>query len=644
MPGFEILFEAVDKASPSIQQLSQLMVEAAQKSDRFAEGMVAASKKADEGLTKLPDKAKQAKDSISALEQASHQLVNQLLGFATVAGITAFFKSTADAALEEEEALRRLAFAVDSTGGSFDQSKAKIVAFANEQQSLTRFSDTQAYDSLGRMVRVTGDVGQAMQATRLAFGLASASGKDLNMIMDLLGPVLQGDASRVRALKNEFGAFIGDASSAQEIIDALGSKFLGAAEKEQGFAVELARTKNSLGDFQEQVGAGVLPVFRTFLDLAAQGAKFFEVLGTVVANFAARGLVGFQSIAQEAKALFTGNFSQLPEIAKQTSAKMVAIEEESAAQAAEIDKRYSKQRVEIAKDEGRIKTGVSQQVREEAEKEARAKMQAEESFRDKIKEVEIELLELGGQSLEADMERIRQEREEKIRSIDEVFAKTAQTEALKDELANARVLVEIETALKIAEAHKKAYGDIGEVAKQVNQAIASSSAAAVADMILQGKSLEDAFKQVLGSILRTAIETFVRIQVEAAVARAASQGVMGSTAAGLGAAGAIGIIAGTVGSMIKFQEGGIVRKPTLGLVGEAGPEAVIPLSRAANLGGSVQLTVNQTNNLTVNGANDEQVRTLVQKIAEVTRSGAAEGAELVKSILANEKRFARESV
>ena len=42
MPGFQIQFEAIDEASPTIQKLSQMMMDAAQKSDRFAAEMMKA--------------------------------------------------------------------------------------------------------------------------------------------------------------------------------------------------------------------------------------------------------------------------------------------------------------------------------------------------------------------------------------------------------------------------------------------------------------------------------------------------------------------------------------------------------------------------------------------------------------------------
>lgn len=52
-------------------------------------------------------------------------------------------------------------------------------------------------------------------------------------------------------------------------------------------------------------------------------------------------------------------------------------------------------------------------------------------------------------------------------------------------------------------------------------------------------------------------------------------------------------VGGFVGGLIpKFAEGGIVTGPTLGLLGEAGPEAVIPLDRLRGGGGGTNITIN----------------------------------------------------
>ncbi|MCD1627046.1 hypothetical protein K7H22_13675 [Seohaeicola saemankumensis] len=49
-----------------------------------------------------------------------------------------------------------------------------------------------------------------------------------------------------------------------------------------------------------------------------------------------------------------------------------------------------------------------------------------------------------------------------------------------------------------------------------------------------------------------------------------------------------------LGSVTPFANGGIVTKPTLGLVGEAGPEAIIPLSKAGALGGGITINISGT--------------------------------------------------
>ncbi len=645
MPGFEILFQAVDEASPAIQKLSKEMLAAAERSDRFAGEIFNASQKADQGLSKIPPKASQAKDSINALQQASQQLTQQLLGFATVAGITAFFKSSADAALEEEEALRRLAFAVDATGNSFDQNKIRILGFAQEQQALTRFSDTETYEALGRLTRVTGDVGQAMQVTRLAFGMASASGKDLNSILDLLGPILNGDASRLRALKNEFGAFIGNADTAQEVISALSSKFLGAAESEKGFAKELATSKNALNDFQETVGGGVLPVFRILLNTLAQGVKFTEVLGLVLANFTARAVVGFEAMGKELQAIFTAKFSRLPEIGRETAARMEAIEEESASMAAEIEKRYSRERIQTIQEEGEIKARVTEESIERANREAEEKKRASQDAHDTIVRLDAEKLDLEENHLESKRILIEMEKQERFRQLDELKEKGLITE---DELLQAKITATDVAILKFQQAKEeqlKNLTEIQEAAKKVSESMKSAISSAVADMIMDGKSFEAAMKSVFNTVLRTAIETFTRVAIEAAIARAAAGGITGS-AGGVGA----GLLVGGVAiSMLKdfkfpkFQEGGIITQPTFGLIGEKGPEAVVPLNKSG-LFGSVEVNIHQSNNMTVNGFGEEQTREIMRRISAATRSGAAEGAELVKSILSKQEHLQKVSV
>jgi hypothetical protein len=59
-----------------------------------------------------------------------------------------------------------------------------------------------------------------------------------------------------------------------------------------------------------------------------------------------------------------------------------------------------------------------------------------------------------------------------------------------------------------------------------------------------------------------------------------------------------------------LAEGGVVTKPTLALVGERGPEAVVPLSRAGL--GNVSIVVN----VPVQGSMDERLLPVVHGVAK----------------------------
>jgi hypothetical protein len=64
MAAYEILFEAVDQASPAIQKLSQQFIEMAQKSDQYAAGITNANIRAAQSFSQVAPRAREAADSI----------------------------------------------------------------------------------------------------------------------------------------------------------------------------------------------------------------------------------------------------------------------------------------------------------------------------------------------------------------------------------------------------------------------------------------------------------------------------------------------------------------------------------------------------------------------------------------------------
>jgi hypothetical protein len=80
------------------------------------------------------------------------------------------------------------------------------------------------------------------------------------------------------------------------------------------------------------------------------------------------------------------------------------------------------------------------------------------------------------------------------------------------------------------------------------------------------------------------------------------------------------IIPGTRFDVPHLANGGIVTKPTLAVVGERGPEAVIPLSKAGGFGGG---SVTQHINVQATINNDMDIRSLAVRLAELSKDELA---------------------
>ncbi|MEM3770274.1 MAG: hypothetical protein QXG76_03710 [Candidatus Bathyarchaeia archaeon] len=82
-------------------------------------------------------------------------------------------------------------------------------------------------------------------------------------------------------------------------------------------------------------------------------------------------------------------------------------------------------------------------------------------------------------------------------------------------------------------------------------------------------------------------------------------------------------VAGIMGSLglIKFAEGGIITKPTMALIGEKGPEAVIPLWKIFNTYTSTAKTVNVLPGAIVIQAASTPQQTADEIIGRLRRSG-----------------------
>jgi hypothetical protein len=182
---------------------------------------------------------------------------------------------------------------------------------------------------------------------------------------------------------------------------------------------------------------------------------------------------------------------------------------------------------------------------------------------------------------------------------------------------------QIENTLKLTDAETKRHEAL-EKAKQEQEALGASIEAsmekAFMSMVDGTASVKDAFKTMAREIIAELYKVLVVKKMVAAISAGFADG---------------GVFSG--GSQVQaYADGGVVGSPTTfpmtggrtGLMGEAGPEAIMPLKRGANgklgvqMEGGATTTVVQNFNFSANG--DDSVKRIIAqaapKIAQMTKS------------------------
>tara|TARA_R110000823_G_scaffold5838_4_gene23035 strand:+ start:20 stop:1180 length:1161 start_codon:yes stop_codon:yes gene_type:complete len=258
-------------------------------------------------------------------------------------------------------------------------------------------------------------------------------------------------------------------------------------------------------------------------------------------------------------------------------------------------------------------------------------------------------------------------------SLDPVYAATQQYAAAIQEVnaALAEGFISEDQATKdraeLLSVFETAKAEASEFA-EIMDTVGDSFGTAFGEIVTGSASAADAFKRMAATI----ITELIRMELQAAKSGGSSillglgKSLFGALLGGLGGGGGgyTGNVAGGVlpgftapmakggafsnGNIIPFAKGGVVNSPTLfpmakgaGLMGEAGPEAVMPLSRGANgkLGvsasggaGTVVNIYNQTDGQVETKQDGNNIEVMIRAAKSAVSADIGNGGQVYKAI------------
>ena len=201
----------------------------------------------------------------------------------------------ANAAMQDQAAQDQLTRSLDKTTNATDGAIASVDAFITSTSNATAVADDELRPALATLARGTGDLAKAQDGLKIALDVSAATGKPLATVSKALSAAYAGNATALGKLDPHVKAMIKNGASADEVIAAMSTRFKGdaaasadtAAGRMKGLGIAIDETKESIGAALMPIVNAVLPLLQRLGKWAQENSTVFVVFAGVIAGVAA---------------------------------------------------------------------------------------------------------------------------------------------------------------------------------------------------------------------------------------------------------------------------------------------------------------------------------------------------------------------
>jgi len=554
----------------------------------------------------------------------------RLKGFAKVGaigaavGLVALARSSTKAALAQE----MLDKSVEQSLSSINDlgSVAAVKTLITDLQTATNITEDQLTPALNGLIISTGNLGKAQDLLSIAIDTSKGSGIDLLTVTDALGKANRGQFRALGNLGLGFNAVTAEEMGLADITDYLTLKFGGSAKRAtETFGSKLDDLKISAGEAQENLGQGFITaaeiiigssnatdVFGAKLELLGLNGGYIVIaladkVNKIQDNFSGLSksiqndpilkfffgsaksipvlggwIDGFRGLAEDGKRISESSKKTVEQTEEQkaAAAKLAALQakfDKFAAAALDKQKKLTKEKAAQAALDKKKAELESMFDLEKINLQAALsrKLSGEDELRVKI------LQKLADGTAKAIDEGLRYA--DVLKVIEDGKITTAEIDMLAKKwgITTKEVELYIQKLFEANDELRKMLGLLDEIKKkQVSQAIQQvQGTTQKIDTFIYNTALES----VRG--LNNDIQDFMQSNRFAPPTLDSAMRVIPQTTS------KINDFLAQFNSVPKMADGGIVNRPTMAMIGEAGAEAVIPLDRMGSMGTKVVVNV-----------------------------------------------------
>jgi len=195
---------------------------------------------------------------------------------------------------EDDAAAQKLGTTLKNVTYATDDQVSAVEDFITKTSVAAAVADDELRPALDSLVRGTGDVAQAQDLLGLALDISAGTGKDLGTVADTLSKAYNGNFTALKKLDPALASLIEEGGDADEIFGRLAGTFEDQAStaanttqgKMKNLGIQMGELKESIGQAVVPLAEKLLPKFLAFAGWIQKNQKLVVTLGAIIAGIA----------------------------------------------------------------------------------------------------------------------------------------------------------------------------------------------------------------------------------------------------------------------------------------------------------------------------------------------------------------------
>jgi hypothetical protein len=211
-----------------------------------------------------------------------------------IAAIGAVAFDAVKAFAEDDAAAQKLATTLKNVTGASDAQVNSVEDFISKTSKAAAVADDELRPAFDSLIRGTGDITKAQELMNLALNVSAGTGKDLGAVSDALSKAFNGNLGPLKKLDPALADLVNSGASVDEVFAAMGKTFESQAStaanttegKMKNLGIQMGELKESIGQAVAPLAEKLIPKLLEFTDWASKNKGLIVGVGAAIGGLA----------------------------------------------------------------------------------------------------------------------------------------------------------------------------------------------------------------------------------------------------------------------------------------------------------------------------------------------------------------------